>query len=281
MIRFADDELYEKSKYLWNECFLGDELGFSDFFYENYSSPKNVLTYLDDTNGDILSMLHMFHRDMKFGGKTVPILFLSGIATSKNARNKGYSRALIEKVKILAKNSDYAAILLQPAVSGFYEKFGFFTFVKRKEYLVTSENLSDVPDFDLIDPDPESLLTIYNDAYSNVNGMFKRDLTFMKIKLMEYRETALCFFCENGYAFGSIENSVLCIDEVFGSTALSCVKALLKITGAKLARIPSIYNWRYDFRYDPFNMINLCENFKDGYTPKSSESETLFAVDRW
>lgn len=106
---------------LWKEAFCDSDEFISEFISNHYCK-ENMLAIED--NGRILSMLHI----IPFEWEGMPVAYLYGIATDKNARGKGYATELIQQAIEKVKENGFKAAFTIPAeetLSTFYSNFGF------------------------------------------------------------------------------------------------------------------------------------------------------------
>ena len=109
----------------WKEYF-DDETDYVCDYFKVFNAEKNLCYTLIGESP--ISMLMACEYDWRYGNKTFPFVYLSGVCTQKNYRNQGYSTRLIKDT--LLKSYDEGKILCGLIVANeglkdFYQKFGF------------------------------------------------------------------------------------------------------------------------------------------------------------
>jgi len=101
---------------------------------------ENYESYSVIENGRMLSNVNIYKADMIVQGKTVQTNRFGAIATRKDSRGKGLSRALIEHILSLYPDTP-ALLTANPSVLDFYPLFGFKqTQTYKPEVAVTINN---------------------------------------------------------------------------------------------------------------------------------------------
>lgn len=109
----------------WKEYF-DDETDYVCDYFKVFNAEKNLCyTNIDETP---VSMLMACEYDWRYNNNVFPFVYLAGICTIKDYRNRGYSSRLIKDT--LLKSYDEGKILCGLIVANeglkdFYQKFGF------------------------------------------------------------------------------------------------------------------------------------------------------------
>jgi len=125
----------EALRSLWQEAF-GDGEEFLDLFERTSYSPERARALFCD--GVLSAALYWF--DCECRGEKVAYLY--AIATAKEARGRGFCRALMENTHEHLKKLGYAAAMLVPSeesLFGFYEKIGYQTATQVSEFSCLAE----------------------------------------------------------------------------------------------------------------------------------------------
>jgi len=147
--------------------------------YESYSIIEN---------GKMLSNICIYKAEMVVQGKTVPTIRLGAVATRKNARGKGLSRALVEHILSLYPNT-LALLTANPSVIDFYPRFGFKQVPAYRAEIAAAINNNpatavkyelDVPDF--------MSLVYGRSCYSKIADCINTQSVQMFHLLMEYAD---------------------------------------------------------------------------------------------
>lgn len=114
-------------KRIWSECF-DDSSEYVDMYFSRVYSDADGMTL--EKNGKTVSSLLLQRYAMRFHGKDVPVSYVAGAATRRNARGKGYmSELMIEALYASAERGDMLCALI-PAhdwLYYYYDRFGFST----------------------------------------------------------------------------------------------------------------------------------------------------------
>lgn len=114
-------------KRIWSECF-NDSPEYVDMYFSRVYNDSDGMTL--EKNGKVVSSLLLQRYAMRFHGVDVPVSYVAGAATRRNARGKGYmSELMIEALYASAERGDMLCALI-PAhdwLYYFYDRFGFST----------------------------------------------------------------------------------------------------------------------------------------------------------
>lgn len=137
MIQFADKTMVKQLKKIWKECFH-DEDSYIDFFFREYFSDESTLVYLID--GKPVSMLTLMPARLHEKEELRNVYYIYAVATSPEARGKGYSSMLLDYANEITSNATF----LQPAtkeLEQFYERNGYSSTIIRKMIHIEKEQL--------------------------------------------------------------------------------------------------------------------------------------------
>ena len=98
-------------------------LGFWGNNYEPFSLVED---------GKVIANVSLNRTDMVIGGQRKRLYQLGTVMTEENCRNRGYIRAIMEKIEEATKDADGVYLFANDSVVDFYPKFGF---VPGKEYV--------------------------------------------------------------------------------------------------------------------------------------------------
>ncbi|MDD2246850.1 MAG: GNAT family N-acetyltransferase [Proteiniphilum sp.] len=125
MIQFADDNTKQQVWDMWKTVFNDPDDYMEVYFRWKYLN-ENTLIYIED--GKAVSSLQLLSYQFTFCGTEIPVIYLSGVCTLPEYREKGYSRQLLIKSFDIAAGRDVPLILLVPQeewLLSFYDKQGF------------------------------------------------------------------------------------------------------------------------------------------------------------
>ena len=109
---------------LWQVCFH-DSFAYIRAFYEHNFERMCTLVY--ESGGKVVSMLHLMNACFVNGENTQEARFIYAVGTLPEQRENGYMGALLDYVKKLAKQNDFA-LFLKPSsttLTAYYQKYGF------------------------------------------------------------------------------------------------------------------------------------------------------------
>lgn len=110
---------------MWKTVFNDPDDYMEVYFRWKYLN-ENTLIYIED--GKAVSSLQMLSYQFTFCGTEIPAIYLSGVCTLPEYREKGYSRQLLIKSFDVAAGRNVPIILLVPQeewLLRFYDKLGF------------------------------------------------------------------------------------------------------------------------------------------------------------
>lgn len=146
MIRAATQKDYPSMRSICEQCFTTDGQ-YLDFFFKNCTS-KASFVYVKD--GQIVSAIHTMGisyvsaKRSNNGYRTFyPGLYVYGVGTLPQFRNRGYSTALLYYIRANASKIGWNFLITRPSESNlidFYTKKGFSTPIYRSDYLPLFEN---------------------------------------------------------------------------------------------------------------------------------------------
>lgn len=136
-IAFASKNDLPQVMRLWKDCFF-DTDDYMNLYFKNLYSAQNTLLLKE---GDrILAMLQILPFAFYSGSDALCGGYISGACTDAEFRNRGLMCDLLTESFCVMRERNMAFSALIPAVSGFYEKFGYeFAFdLSKKTHLVQS-----------------------------------------------------------------------------------------------------------------------------------------------
>ena len=147
-----------KTRALWCQVF-GDSEAEVDAFYRAF--PKCRAVVAENDAGEIVCVVHALPQTLVHPGGTLPVSYLSAIATRPDYRGQGLASTLTGCCEALLERLGYALAVLTPAeeaLFGFYARLGYAPVITRNhtpfsggreisaaEYLTRREALLDLP----------------------------------------------------------------------------------------------------------------------------------------
>lgn len=112
---------------IWSECF-NDSPEYVDMYFSRVYDDADGMTL--EKNGKIVSSLLLQRYSISFHGSELPVSYVAGAATRRNARGKGYmSELMVEALYASAERGDMLCTLI-PAhdwLYFYYDRFSFST----------------------------------------------------------------------------------------------------------------------------------------------------------
>ncbi|MBP3313828.1 MAG: GNAT family N-acetyltransferase [Oscillospiraceae bacterium] len=124
-----------------------DKAPFERFWMENFGeTAEEILPFFRDTfprcrvyraveDGNLCATLYALPQEMKVAGKTLPMVYIYGVATDKTLRGQGLATRLFAFAEEDLKHEGFGGAVLVPAgehLFPFYEKLGYSVFCYRK-----------------------------------------------------------------------------------------------------------------------------------------------------
>jgi predicted acetyltransferase len=130
MIRFGENKDKDSLKEMWKLCFPLDTDQFIDFYFDKVYKNEETLVFIE--NDKPIASLQMIPYQLKIGTTVSLAGYISGAMTHPAFRKKGYMSQLLPIAFDAMKEKGYDYTFLIPQeewLFGFYEKFGYQTFV--------------------------------------------------------------------------------------------------------------------------------------------------------
>lgn len=118
---------------LWQACFH-DSKAFVELYFDKVYRKQNTLAYEED--GKVVSALQMLPYSMTYGGKEIPVSYISGASTYPDAQGKGLMQKLMGQAFAEMKRRGNLLSVLIPAeewLFRFYHKTGYAEVMFYKE----------------------------------------------------------------------------------------------------------------------------------------------------
>lgn len=125
MIQFANDTTRQLVWDMWKTVF-GDPDDYMEIYFRHKYRNDQTLLYMEGNKA--VASLQMLPYQFTFCGTEIPVIYLSGVCTLPEYREKGYSRQLLMKSFDIAAGRNVPIILLVPQeewLLRFYDKLGF------------------------------------------------------------------------------------------------------------------------------------------------------------
>lgn len=114
---------------IYNATFRGDQ-AWNDWFFDHVYDDDEAMTL--DVDGHAVSCMFLHGYTLSFLGSELPMAYVSGAATERNERNKGYMGRLLARGLRAARDRGDALVSLVPATRRlffYYDRMGFATVV--------------------------------------------------------------------------------------------------------------------------------------------------------
>ncbi len=108
---------------LHKECFNDGD--YAEHFFEHRL--PNGRCYYEEENGVIVSAAYARFFHLILGEKRITVPFITGVATLKKYRGKGYATKVLEKAKLSLLEEGYPFSMLHTFIPNFYRKCGYET----------------------------------------------------------------------------------------------------------------------------------------------------------
>lgn len=169
-IRIGSQNDTSALKKIWLDTF-SDSKQFVDWNFENNYSPENVM--LCEAEGKIASCLHLIPYTLSMDGRELNAAYISAVATPPEFQHRGYASELIKAAILHIKKSGADAAFLSPAISDFYERFGFSSLLEKAVIHFESSDFSSL-NADFKTPLVSEALDIYLKCCINKRFYLKR-----------------------------------------------------------------------------------------------------------
>lgn len=162
------DRIKKEMMKLWKETFHDTDEYVNLIFEKNFD--QNWIAYHID-NDKIVSALLGIPYEFKYGKNTIKAIYLCGLATKGEFRNKGLMKALMNQINAKAATEGFAFSFLIPASESlriYYQNKGYFNGMYRVE-----ERFTEVHDFEKeasadIRKEPENIRTLKAEYFQNI-----------------------------------------------------------------------------------------------------------------
>lgn len=125
MVRRAEKQEYSKTRTLWEKVFQEDTKEFLDYYYEEVTAGNRI--YIDDEEGNIVSMLHCNPYHIQMGQKEADVSYIVAVATEERCRHQGRMKQLLQSALQEAYERAEPFAFLMPVSEKIYRPFGFCT----------------------------------------------------------------------------------------------------------------------------------------------------------
>lgn len=207
---------FSASKALWLKCFPEDDAAFVDWYYARRSRPEYALGAFTE-GGAPISMLHIIPMDMLVEGASQPVGLVSGVCTDPEMRGRGLCSALFPEAFRIMRERGYAASVLQPFDTAFYERFGYKTFAYRDRYVMSDSRMKGLRhSYERYFPDPGLLFDIYSSFIASCSGCSPRSKEYFEGFVEEYgMKGAYLAVDRNACCAGYMERGAFTATELF------------------------------------------------------------------
>ncbi len=135
---FCKDTPQDKEKFLrfWVENFQDTAEEILPFFRDIF---PHCTVYRAEEDGALCATLYALPQEMRVGGKSLPMVYIYGVATAKNRRGQGLATRLFAFAEEDLRQRGVGGAVLVPAgehLYPFYEKLGYSVFCRRKPVLL-------------------------------------------------------------------------------------------------------------------------------------------------
>ncbi|MDR1683365.1 MAG: GNAT family N-acetyltransferase [Candidatus Symbiothrix sp.] len=141
MIQFAETQHKNALMKMWKSCFPQDTETFIEWYFRNVYHEEESLIAIE--NNQPVAFVQMIPYDIKLGNDIRPSIYLSGVMTHLDYRNRGYMRRLVQKALEETEQKAYHYAFLIPQeekLFDLYAKYGFQRAFSKIEYRSQAEN---------------------------------------------------------------------------------------------------------------------------------------------
>lgn len=96
MIRYLENYEKKNIRPLYEHCF-NDSREYTDYYFEK-RLPDNAVVVNESEGGEIMSAMHLIPKNAMIGSLKTHIMYIYGVGTFIQHRNKGYMKAMFSKV---------------------------------------------------------------------------------------------------------------------------------------------------------------------------------------
>lgn len=148
-IRLGKFEEKDTLRRIWKEVFNEDEFYLDYKFSETFSPLCTCVAY----DGEIVGMVHF---DVYYINSQ-KVAYINGVSVLPSFRRKKLATKMLDFVHIYLKSQGFAYCFLKPAISNFYESFGYVTVTEGKNFTIPKKSNNDYT------TDETSYLEIYRE----------------------------------------------------------------------------------------------------------------------
>lgn len=122
-IRMLDEHWRPAVMSLWDYCFEKKGDPFFEWYFERYCRLTQVIGTIEDEQ--LLAMAHLNPYRIELRGKTTPVAYFVGVATTPEVRGRGLFRPLLQSALAHLRAQGHGVALLMPSAASFYRPYGF------------------------------------------------------------------------------------------------------------------------------------------------------------
>ena len=168
MIDFATPEQFDAAVGIWTACF-GDTEQYARFLFDRLLTPNDVLIHRSENDRTAAMLCFKPFRFVTSNGAAKGV-YIFGVATLPEWRNRGFSSALLEELENRLSNRGISLSILVPGGPGlfdFYEKRGYETAISVRHAIVPATGLTGKTTGDLTPIPLKTLRQYRNEFFSN------------------------------------------------------------------------------------------------------------------
>lgn len=183
MIRFAYPEEKEELKKIWQEAFVMDDGGYTDYFFQEcYDAGKHYVLHNDET---IVSIASSFASAYMINDRMLRASMIVGVATKEAYQGQGYMTKLLNEIISQLEHQELLT-MIQAYEPNIYKKFGFEVVYKRQKYYFSRETYDVGSSFNVLDYyEVHDLVKVYARFVKHFSGYKVREVSDFELYFKE------------------------------------------------------------------------------------------------
>ena len=129
-VRLAKPEETKQVQNLWNYCFYEEPQYLQWVFGSRYCADNTVVAV---EAGRVAGALQLIPTALRLHDKTEACYYIAGVSVFAQSRGKGIAAAMMAFAEQVATERGVSMLLLVPAISGYYERFGYVHCTSKEE----------------------------------------------------------------------------------------------------------------------------------------------------
>lgn len=183
--------MIENLKNVYKTCF-NDTDKYTDFVFKNKYNENNALYHIID--GQIVSELFIVEKKIVINNKIIACPYICGVCTLPQYRNFGYAHMLMKRCFDVLLSKGFAVCALHPFKHSFYEKYGFVTCTKVKNYKVQFTGNQNIKLKNIEKKDILLIKELYDNFFKDRSGYVYRGYDETLYRFLEMQSSGYCSF---------------------------------------------------------------------------------------